>query len=193
MLTEKDVIKCESVFNDDRSHRFIWKRIWDKEKPSVAVVALNPAHADNTILDTTTGLIINNVARLEHYGGVEIVNLFSQLTPKLNFRWNSPAELNDPQNDSYILKAAEECQVVVLAWGKSADSNVNIEKRAVEVINLLQKHKDKLFVISDETGRSGLHPLTPALRNGWILEPFVSKTESAPTNKASDNNIPPAV
>ena len=192
MLTEKDVIKCESVFNDDRSHRFIWKRIWDKEKPSVAVVTLNPAHADNIILDTTTGLIINNVARLEHYGGVEIVNLFSQLTPKLNFRWNSPNELNDPQNDSYILKAAEECQVVVLAWGKSVDSNVNIEKRAVEVINLLQKHKDKLFVISDETSRSGLHPLTPALRNGWILEPFIPK-ENSTEQSTSDNNIVPAV
>ena len=191
MITDKDVIKCESVFSDDRSHRFLWKRIWDKDKPSVAVVALNPAHADNILIDTTTALIVNNVARLEHYGGVQIVNLFSQLTPKLNFRWNSPDELNDPQNDSYILKAADECQIVVLAWGKSADSNFNIEKRAVEVINLLQKHKDKLFVISDETGRSGLHPLTPALRNGWILEPFISKTESSPTSKASDNTNGP--
>ena len=75
MITDKDVIKCESVFSDDRSHRFLWKRIWDKDKPSVAVVALNPAHADNILIDTTTALIVNNVARLEHYGGVQIVNL----------------------------------------------------------------------------------------------------------------------
>ena len=192
MITDKDVIKCESVFSDDRSHRFLWKRTWDKEKPSVAVVALNPAHADNILIDTTTALIVNNVARLEHYGGVQIVNLFSQLTPKLNFRWNSPDELNDPQNDNYIMKAADECQLVILAWGKGADANVNIEKRAVEVINKLQKYKDKLCVISDENGRNGLHPLTPSLRNGWILKPFIVK-ESSPEQNTSDNNIVPAV
>ncbi len=192
MLTEKDVIKCESIFSDDRSHRFVWKRIWDKEKPTVAVIALNPAHADNILVDTTTALIVNNVARLEHYGGVEIVNLFSQLTPKLNFRWNSPEELNDPQNDSYIMKAADECQIVILAWGKGADANVNIEKRAIEVINMLQKHKETLFVISDGAGRSGLHPLTPALRNGWVLEHFIPK-EDSPEQSTSDSNIVPAV
>lgn len=192
MITDKDVIKCESVFSDDRSHRFLWKRTWDKEKPSVAVVALNPAHADNILIDTTTALIVNNVARLEHYGGVQIVNLFSQLTPKLNFRWNSPDELNDPQNDSYIMKAADECQLVILAWGKGADANANIEKRAVEVINKLQKYKDKLCVICDENGRNGLHPLTPSLRNGWILKPFIAK-ESSPEQSTSDNNIVPAV
>lgn len=191
MITDKDVIKCESVFSDDRSHRFLWKRTWDKEKPSVAVVALNPAHADNILIDTTTALIVNNVARLEHYGGVQIVNLFSQLTPKLNFRWNSPDELNDPQNDNYIMKAADECQLVILAWGKGADANANIEKRAVDVINMLQKHKEKLCVISDGS-RSGLHPLTPALRNGWQLEPFIAK-ESSPEQSTSDNNIVPAV
>ena len=192
MITDKDVIKCESVFSDDRMHRFLWKRVWNKDKPMTAVIMLNPCHADNIMVDTTTALVVNNIARLEHYGGVQIVNLFSQLTPKLNFRWNSPAELNDPQNDSYILKAAEECQLVILAWGKGADSNINIEGRAIEVINLLQKYKEKLFVISDETGRSGLHPLTPALRNGWVLEPFIPK-ENSPEQNASDNNIVPAV
>ena len=191
MITDKDVIKCESVFSDDRMHRFLWKRVWNKDKPMTAVIMLNPCHADNIMVDTTTALVVNNIARLEHYGGVQIVNLFSQLTPKLNFRWNSPAELNDPQNDSYILKAAEECQLVILAWGKGADSNANIEERAIEVINLLQKYKEKLFVISDGS-RSGLHPLTPALRNGWILKPFIAK-ESSPEQSTSDNNIVPAV
>ena len=142
MITDKDVIKCESVYSDDRSHRFLLKRVWNKDKPLVAVIALNPCCADNIFSDLTTNLIMNNVARLEHYGGVEIVNLFSMLTPKLNFRWNSPAELNDPQNDSYILKAAEECQIVILAWGKGANSNINIEGRTIEVINLLQKYKE---------------------------------------------------
>lgn len=169
MITEKDTIKCESVFNDDKTHRFLLKRIWDKDKPAVAVVMLQPSLSDNLIDDTTTTLCINNVARLENYGGVQIVNLYSLLTPKLNFRWNSDEDLNAPENDEYIKKAANECEVVVLAWGRSTANNDKIADRAVEVVNMLLKHKYKLVVISDGE-RSGLHPLTPALRNSWILE-----------------------
>ena len=68
MLTEKDTIKCESVFNEDRTHRYMWKRVWDKDKPLMGVIMLNPCHADNIITDTTTALVVNNVARLEEYG-----------------------------------------------------------------------------------------------------------------------------
>ena len=68
MITEKDTIKCESVFNDDYTHRFLWKRIWDKDKPMVTVIALNPSQADNIVTDTTTSLIVNNVAKLEEFG-----------------------------------------------------------------------------------------------------------------------------
>ena len=115
------------------------------------------------------------MARLENYGGVQIVNLYSLLTPKLNFRWNSDEDLNAPENDEYIKKAANECEVVVLAWGRSTANNDRIADRAVEVVNMLLKHKDKLVVISDGERRD-LHPLTPALRNSWILESLDSKS-----------------
>ena len=51
MLNEKDTIRCESVFNDDRTHRFLWKRVWDKDKPIACVIMLNPCIADNIIND----------------------------------------------------------------------------------------------------------------------------------------------
>ena len=46
---------------------------------------LNPCHADNIVTDTTTALVVNNVAKLKKFGGVEILNLYSLLTPKLTF------------------------------------------------------------------------------------------------------------
>ena len=49
MLIEKDTIKCESIFNDERTHRYFCKRVWDKTKP-----LLNPCHADNIMNDSTT-------------------------------------------------------------------------------------------------------------------------------------------
>lgn len=123
MITEKDMIKCEAIFNDDRTHRFLWRRVWSKDKPLACVVMLNPCLADTIITDTTTSLVVNNIARLETYGGVEIVNLYSLLTNKLNFRWNSDEMLNDKENDTYIKKSAEACDTVILAWGTGAACN----------------------------------------------------------------------
>ena len=53
---EKDTIKCESVFNDTRTHRFLWKRVWNKDLPLACVIMLNPCQADNIITDTTTAI-----------------------------------------------------------------------------------------------------------------------------------------
>ena len=72
MINEKDTIRCESIFNDDRTHRFLWKRVWDsKDKPIACVIMLNPCIADNIITDITTGLVCNNVARLEKEEEIE--------------------------------------------------------------------------------------------------------------------------
>lgn len=170
-MTEKDTIRCESVFNEDRTHRYLWKRVWDKDKPLAAVIMLNPCMADNLTMDTTTFLVVNNIARLEEYGGVEIVNLYSLLTNKLNFRWNSDEDLNGPDNDTYIKKAALEAEAVILAWGKTQDTNQRVADRATAVLKLLEGQKGKLRVITDGK-RSGIHPLTPSVRTAWLLEPY---------------------
>ena len=172
MITDKDTIRCEAVFNDDRTHRLLWKRVWSKDKPLACVVMLNPCLSDNIVTDTTTSLVVNNVARLEDYGGVVIVNLFSMLTGKLECRWHSDAELIDPDTDSYILKAASECKTIILAWGRGTATNQRIAARADAVLELLRPHADRLFLLTDGE-RDGLHPLTPALRSQWSLKPFV--------------------
>lgn len=168
MITEKDTIKCESIFNDKHTHRYLWKRVWNKEKPSISIIMLNPCQADNIITDTTTALVVNNVAKLEEYGGIEILNLYSKLTPKIRFQ-ETDEELNDKDNDTYILKSVETSSKTILAWGKASNSNARIEERAVAVLNLLEPYQDKLYMISDGE-RTGLHPLTPSVRSKWILE-----------------------
>ena len=169
MITEKDTIKCEAVFNDEKTHRFLWKRVWNKDKPLACVIMLNPCLSDNIVTDTTTSLVVNNIAKLGEFGGVSIVNLFSLLTPKLQMRWARDVDINDYGNDTYIKKAADEASIVILAWGKGAELNVRITNRANQVIELLLEHKEKLKVISDGK-RQGIHPLTPSCRTQWILE-----------------------
>ena len=102
MKIEKETIRCEAVFNEEHTHRYLWKRIWNKDKALAAVIMLNPCMADTIVTDTTTFLVVNNLAVLERFGGVEIVNLYSKLTSKLNFRWNTDQELNEEENNSYI-------------------------------------------------------------------------------------------
>ncbi len=169
MITEKDTIKCEAVFNDDKTHRFLWKRVWNKDKPLACVITLNPCLSDNIVTDTTTSLVVNNIAKLGEFGGVSIVNLFSILTPKLQMRTARDIDINDYGNDTYIKKAADEASIIVLAWGKGAELNARITNRANQVIELLSEHKEKLKVISDGK-RKGIHPLTPSCRAQWILE-----------------------
>ncbi len=174
MITEKNTIKCEAIFNDSRTHRYSWRRVWDKDKPTITVIMLNPCQSDNIVTDTTTALVVNNVAKLGEYGGVEILNLYSKLTPKLRFKDESEDELNDIDNDAYIVKSAEKSKAVILAWGKASTTNARIEERAAQVLDLLKAHKEKLYVISDGE-RTGLHPLTPSIRGKWILERFLCK------------------
>ena len=183
MQTDKDTMKCEAIFNDERTHRYLWKRVWNKDKPIAAVIMLNPCLSDNIVTDTTTTLVCNNVARLETYGGVVILNLYSQLTPKLNFRWNSDEDLNEPENDVYIRKMAAECETVILAWGKASDNTQRVAERAKAILEQLRPFANKLFIISDGS-RSGLHPLTPSIRNNWQLLPF--KYEEPSMNKSKE-------
>lgn len=57
MITEKDTIKCEAVFNDERTHRFLWKQVWNKDKPIACVIMINPCQANTVVTDTTTFLV----------------------------------------------------------------------------------------------------------------------------------------
>lgn len=197
MITEKDTIKCEAIFNDDKTHRLMWKQVWNKDKPMACVIMLNPSMSDTIICDLTTSLVVNNIARLEEYGGVFIVNLFTILTPKLQMRFAQETDINMYENDNYIRSSCEQSAVIIMGWGCGAEKNVRISNRIDQVLTLLSKHEEKFRVISDGR-KSGIHPLTPSCREKWILEVYnpepkdteapVVETEEKPTDK---NNSDP--
>ena len=65
MNIEKSTINCETIYNEDKTHKFVLKRTWDKEKAKACVRMLNPGHADTVTQDTTTYLVMNNAALLD--------------------------------------------------------------------------------------------------------------------------------
>ena len=103
MITEKTNIRMDSIFSDDKKHRFLLRRSWAKEGKIATVIAINPNSADYLITDVTTMSVYNGLARLGEYAAVNIVNLYSLVTPKMSFR-KSDDELNVLDNDKMILR-----------------------------------------------------------------------------------------
>jgi len=167
MRTITSTISNEAVFSDDNRHRLLLRKVWDSEKPSAMIVMINPNSADELSSDTTTMLVMNNLQKLG-YGSVDIVNLYTKITGKIHFRFNSDDDLLDPDTDSIILKSAETADTIIIGWGTVGLHNMRIRERQKVVLDMLKPFSDKICQI----GENGCHPLTPSIRNCWDLVPY---------------------
>lgn len=187
MISKKENIKCECQYSDDLKHRFTLKRCWNKNLPTACILTIHPNFSENINMDMTTFLTINGIVNLDQYGSVILVNLFSLITNKLQMRWARDMDINHPENDNYIKKAAEESSVILLAYGRGVLNNARILNRVKQLLDVLSDHKDKFMVISDGE-REGLHPLTPSTRSiVWKLVPF-DPSVHLPSQKSSSEN-----
>lgn len=167
MKTEKAIIRCEAVFSDDKSYRYLMSKVWDKNKPIATVISISPSTFCNVSCDTTTQLIQNNLQVLG-YGGMELVNLIFKINveaKKLKSIDTAIGELTD----KFIIESAERTDITILAWGKLASVNKAFADRENAVIEILKPYSEKIQVISDSLNRKMLHPLTPSIRKGWFL------------------------
>ena len=46
MLTEKVLLKTETIFSDDRLNRYLLRKEWDTKKPKATIIMTNPSAAD---------------------------------------------------------------------------------------------------------------------------------------------------
>jgi len=131
---------------------------------------LNPNSNDTLDSDLTSILVQNNIVKLG-YGSIRIVNLYSYVTTKLQFKWQSDEELTDEDNDTIIKQSADSSDTVILAWGSISDNNKRVSKRIEAILESIISNKDKFRYISDGK-KTGLHPLTPSIRKEWKLVPY---------------------
>ena len=101
MKTETTTIKSKALFSDDGEHRLLLRREWDKNGKTAMVIMINPNTADTLNMDLTTMLVLNNLSVLG-FGSVNIVNLYSRITPKLSLRFNSDDDLIAKECDEII-------------------------------------------------------------------------------------------
>ena len=98
----------------DREERFSLSRIWDKKKPKLLYIMLNPSIADDKKDDPTIKRLIFFTKKFR-YGGFYVANLFTQITPY-------PKELNmdnlsKKNNFKIINDLIKKSDSIVYAWG----------------------------------------------------------------------------
>ena len=188
MVTDKATMKTETIFSDDRSHRYLLRKEWDAKKPKATIIMTNPSTADILMMDYTTLYIINNLVRL-NFGAVDIVNLVSKPTTKLQVKQDMDDTM-DSVNLDYIVKSAEKSDNIIIAWGKLGENNKKVRDLQDDLLKHLKPFKEKLYEIADGHGHSGFHPLAPQVRFVWVLKKCELKTVEAnkcePTTAKTD-------
>ena len=155
MLEETTIIKSKAIFSDDKEHRLLLRKEWDSEKPTAMVIMINPNTADTVNFDMTTMLVLNNV-------------LYSRIMEKLNLRFNGDDELIDNEADDVIEQYAAMSDAIIIAWGTIGKNTLRVRERQKYLLELIKQHAGKMYQI----GRNACHPLTPAVRREWVLEPY---------------------
>lgn len=186
-ITEKTVMKTEVIYNDDRTHRYLLRKEWDKAKPKAAIIMLYPSNADTITVDHTTMFVLSNLERLG-YGSVAILNLFSSMNGK-----HSKTDI-DNQNLFYITEAVKEVDTIIWAVGTGADNCKKVLEQQRLVLEILADSKSKMRCIANAQGRKFYHPLCPTVRY-WRLEEFdynelrAFNTDEADTEIASTETV----
>lgn len=103
-------------FNDSNTHRLSLWRIWDKTKPLIMFIGLNPSTANATSDDPTIRRV-KRFAKDWGYGGVYMMNLFSFISAYPEELRKNEKYLNQFQNFCEIESWALRCDKIVFAWG----------------------------------------------------------------------------
>lgn len=175
MKSEKIVIKAESLFSDDGVHRYNLRKEWDKTLPTATIISISPSGLSNVSADLTTQLITNNVEALG-FGSFELLNLYSKVSIDVK-KIKDTTGLWDENTDNCIRASCDKTfksddGKIIFAWGKLTENNKKHGEREKQILSLLSIYFDKVYCIKDYGIRHFLHPLTPSVRNEWILEPW---------------------
>ena len=117
-----------AIFSDCRKYRYELWRWWDRSKPYVVFIGLNPSTADEINNDPTVTRCIS-FAQSWNYGGLCMMNLFA-------FRATKPGDMKaclypiGPDNDEHLIMVTDKAGIIVAAWGIHG----NHKKRDEEVM-----------------------------------------------------------
>ena len=105
----------DAFLSEDRMYRYGLSRVWDKSRPYVLFIGLNPSTADENKDDPTIRRCVDYVCKWG-YGGLKMANLFA-------YRATLPSDLRKAKepigvdNDKYIKELSKSAAITIVAWG----------------------------------------------------------------------------
>ena len=170
MHTEKATVVTEIILNEEKTERYLYRRMWSRPKAPklVCVMTIHPASIDPNNMDLTTMLIANSIYEMG-YDGFIGVNLSSKLKQKQKISTRNFSK----ENESMILEALNDDQVVkiIIAVGSTIKTNKEVNSKLNSIIaQLSDERREMVEVLSGLNGP--VHPLAPIVRcvGGWKLE-----------------------
>lgn len=165
-MTDSDTTSS-AVLSPCGLYRYRLHRCWDKQKPGIVFIMLNPSSAD-ALMDDPTIRRCKGFASIWGFGSMEVVNLFA-------YRTKNPMELMaaedpaGPENINYLLQYASGNNTVVCAWG---NENLLRKLGAVNGKDILPPAiRNKALKIIKLSGKGiPCHPLY--LRKTEVLRPW---------------------
>lgn len=155
-MSDRDISLFESggaVFSPCHQYRYELWRDWDKTKPRLTFLMLNPSTADASANDPTVERCRRRSEALG-FGRLVVVNLFA-------LRSTDPAQLYwsedpiGPTNDAHIRSAAFGSSMVICAWGVHG----NLNQRGEHVAATLRERGHVLYHLGLNKDGTPKHPL----------------------------------
>jgi hypothetical protein len=142
-----------AVFSPCRRWRTLLWRRWDASQPVANFIMLNPSTADEFKLDPSCTRA-RRYAEAWGYGCLVVTNIFAfrSTDPKGLIRTREPV---GPGNNSAIVEAARDADLVVCAWGNHG----LLLDRSVFVLKLLKKAGIRLHALRVTGLGEPAHPL----------------------------------
>jgi hypothetical protein len=147
LFENENKLESNAAFTDCGKHRIWLYRIWDKNKPLIMFIGLNPSTANSITNDPTIRRVMS-MAKSWNYGGVYMMNLFTFISTdpkKLNIK-----EGNIFAADMWLEAIGNKCDKVVFAWG-----NFNVLGRDKQVKEMFPD----AFALHINMNGSPKHPL----------------------------------
>lgn len=146
-----------AVFSKDRKYRFYLRRVWDRKRPCITYVMLNPSTADAFKNDPTVGRCQERATKLG-FGSFAVVNIFAYRSTQPNALTLKQIEPIGEGNDEWIRFAALEATKVMIGWGNHGKFN----SRGDMVSALLDAEGIQLWCLGQNKGGAPIHPLYQA-------------------------------
>lgn len=147
-----------AVYSDCEKYRYELSITWDKTKPRLAFLMMNPSTATERENDNTVELCEQRTLRAKTYGGLDVLNVFAWRetdSKLLKTLCKQGVDLIGPENDERIVRIAKGAELVIGAWGRSG----NLLGRGAVVLSMLAANGVPLSTFVINADGSPKHPL----------------------------------